>query len=151
MDAFLIPRGFDTRQETHNGRLHDFFRMLPEKTLLTGVCPGFWIYGAMGLLDGSPPPTERSPLGWKPQNSARCRSTGWRRSRPQPASPTPAWSMPGSSSARAALLQAWRWASTSSAAQAMTSRCEVARVMQYKAAYDIYKDDYKDDVEYADA
>jgi hypothetical protein len=29
----------------------------------------------------------------------------------------------------------------------MTSRCEVARVMEYKAAHDLYKDD----VEYADS
>jgi len=40
MDAFLIPGGFGTRQEMHNGRLHDFIRALPEKTLITSVCTG---------------------------------------------------------------------------------------------------------------
>jgi putative intracellular protease/amidase len=29
MDAFLIPGGFGTRQEMHNGRLHEFVRALP--------------------------------------------------------------------------------------------------------------------------
>ena len=54
MDAFLIPGGFGTWQEMHNGPLHEFIRALPEKTLPTGVCSGSWIYGAMGLLDGKP-------------------------------------------------------------------------------------------------
>ncbi len=52
MDAFLIPGGFGTRQETYNANLHDFIRRLPETTLLTSVCTGSWIYGEMGLLDG---------------------------------------------------------------------------------------------------
>jgi transcriptional regulator GlxA family with amidase domain len=52
MDAFLIPGGFGTRQEMHNRRLHEFVRSLPETTLLTSVCTGSWIYGRMGLLDG---------------------------------------------------------------------------------------------------
>jgi transcriptional regulator GlxA family with amidase domain len=52
MDAFLIPGGFGTRQEMHNRRLHAFIRSLPEATLLTSVCTGSWVYGRMGLLDG---------------------------------------------------------------------------------------------------
>src|SRR5438132_7777332 len=51
MDAFLVPGGFGTRQELHNERLHEFIRSLPETTMLTSVCTGSWIYGAMGLLD----------------------------------------------------------------------------------------------------
>jgi len=43
MDAFLIPGGFGTRQETYNGNLHRFIRELPDKTLLTSVCTGSWI------------------------------------------------------------------------------------------------------------
>ena len=54
MDAFLIPGGFGTRQEMHNRRLHAFIRSLPEETLLTSVCTGSWVYGRMGLLDGLP-------------------------------------------------------------------------------------------------
>ena len=30
MNAFLIPGGFGTRQETRNGRLHEYIRSLPE-------------------------------------------------------------------------------------------------------------------------
>lgn len=54
LDAFLIPGGFGTRQETYNARLHDFIRSLPEATLITSVCTGSWIYARMGLLDGLP-------------------------------------------------------------------------------------------------
>lgn len=52
MDAFLIPGGFGTRQEMHNRRLHEFIRSLTESTLLVSVCTGSWVYGSMGLLDG---------------------------------------------------------------------------------------------------
>ena len=31
MDAFLIPGGFGTRQETRNGRLHDYIRALRKR------------------------------------------------------------------------------------------------------------------------
>lgn len=73
IDAFLIPGGFGTRQETNNGRLHEFIRGLPEKTLLVSVCTGSWIYGRMGLLDGraatnrkEPDRLEKSQLGKVP-------------------------------------------------------------------------------------
>jgi transcriptional regulator GlxA family with amidase domain len=52
MDAFLIPGGYGTRQELHNTRLHEYIRSLPQNCLLTSVCTGSWIYGKMGLLDG---------------------------------------------------------------------------------------------------
>ena len=61
MNAFLIPGGFGTRQETHNSRLHQFIRSLPESTLLTSVCTGSWIYGQMGLLDGLPATNRKEP------------------------------------------------------------------------------------------
>src|SRR5215467_993029 len=61
MDAFLIPGGFGTRQEMHNGRLHEFIRELPERTLLVSVCTGSWVYGAMGLLDGLPATNRKEP------------------------------------------------------------------------------------------
>lgn len=54
MDAFLIPGGIGSRTEMHNGRLFDFIKRLPEKTLLVSVCTGSWIYGVLGLLDGLP-------------------------------------------------------------------------------------------------
>src|ERR1039458_6676174 len=61
LDAFLIPGGFRTRQEMHNRRLHRFIREQPDSTLLTSVCTGSWIYGAMGLLDGLPATNRKEP------------------------------------------------------------------------------------------
>ena len=73
MDAFLIPGGYGTRQELYNRRLHDYVRSLPESTLLTSVCTGSWIYGKMGLLDGlqatnrkEPDRVEQTPPGMTP-------------------------------------------------------------------------------------
>ena len=73
MDAFLIPGGFGTRQELHNERLHEFIRAQPESTMLTSVCTGSWIYGTMGLLDGiaatnrkEPDRVEQTPPGMTP-------------------------------------------------------------------------------------
>ena len=61
MDAFLIPGGFGTRQETHNQRLHEYIRALPESTLITSVCTGSWIYAQMGLLDGKTAANRKEP------------------------------------------------------------------------------------------
>jgi transcriptional regulator GlxA family with amidase domain len=61
MDAFLIPGGFGTRQEMYNRRLQDFVRALPERCLLTSVCTGSWVYGRMGLLDGLPATNRKEP------------------------------------------------------------------------------------------
>ncbi|EWH23125.1 DJ-1/PfpI family protein [Bacillus haynesii] len=61
MDAFLIPGGFGTRQETNNKRLHQFIRSLPESTLLVSVCTGSWIYGRIGLLNGLSATSRKEP------------------------------------------------------------------------------------------
>lgn len=61
MDAFLIPGGAGTRQETWNTRLHDYIDALPATCLLTSVCTGSWIYGHMGLLDGIPATNRKEP------------------------------------------------------------------------------------------
>src|SRR5919201_3151393 len=61
MNAFLIPGGFGTRQEMHNRRLHEFVRSLPESCLLTSVCTGSWVFGVMGLLDGLPATNRKEP------------------------------------------------------------------------------------------
>ncbi|HET9117283.1 MAG TPA: DJ-1/PfpI family protein, partial [Pseudonocardiaceae bacterium] len=61
MDAFLIPGGFGLRQEIRNTRLHEFIHSLPQRTLLTSVCTGSWIYGQMGLLDGLPATSRKEP------------------------------------------------------------------------------------------
>jgi transcriptional regulator GlxA family with amidase domain len=61
MDAFLIPGGFGTRQEMHNRNLHAFILGLPDDCLLTSVCTGSWIYARMGLLDGLPATNRKEP------------------------------------------------------------------------------------------
>lgn len=61
LDAFLIPGGVGTRQETYNKRLHNYIRSLPQSCLITSVCTGSWIYGAMGLLDGVKATNRKEP------------------------------------------------------------------------------------------
>jgi transcriptional regulator GlxA family with amidase domain len=61
MNAFLIPGGFGTRQEIHNQRLHEFIHSLPADCLITSVCTGSWIYGQMGLLDGLSATNRKEP------------------------------------------------------------------------------------------
>ncbi|MGZ5914242.1 MAG: DJ-1/PfpI family protein [Hyphomicrobium sp.] len=91
MNAFLIPGGFGTRQETRNGRLHEYIRSLPEATLLTSVCTGSWIYGVMGLLDGKPATNRKEPDRLEASNF------GTPRSRPRPRSAVRGSSTPGAS------------------------------------------------------
>src|SRR5207245_2514460 len=140
LDAFLIPGGFGLRQEINNGRLHDFIRALPEKTLLASVCTGSWIYGRMGLLDGKaatnrkePDRVEASPGGKVPLDrlaeiAPKCRIS------------------------RARVVDAGRIITGGGIASGMevgfhllrragydeTFISEVARIMEYKAAYEIY-------------
>jgi transcriptional regulator GlxA family with amidase domain len=61
LDAFLIPGGSGSRQETHNRRLHEYIEALPGTTLLASVCTGSWVYGQMGLLDGLPATNRKEP------------------------------------------------------------------------------------------
>lgn len=61
LDAFVIPGGFGTRQETYNKRLHNYIESLDDSVLLTSVCTGSWIYGAMGLLDNIPATSRKEP------------------------------------------------------------------------------------------
>lgn len=61
MDAFLIPGGFGTRQEVHNRRLHEFILSLSKSCLLTSVCTGSWVYDKLGLLDGLPATNRKEP------------------------------------------------------------------------------------------
>jgi transcriptional regulator GlxA family with amidase domain len=143
MDAFLIPGGYGTRQEMHNRRLHEFIRSLPEATLLTSVCTGSWIYARMGLLDGlaatnrkEPDRIEAKPPGMVPidrlaQIAPKCRVS------------------------RARVVDAGRIVSAGGIASGMEMGFyllrragydepfidEVARVMEYKAAYDVYRGD----------
>ena len=143
MDAFLIPGGFGTRQEMHNARLHGFIRSLPASCLLTSVCTGSWIYGKMGLLDGlaatnrkEPDRVEQSAHGKVPidrlaEIAPRCRIS------------------------RARVVDAGRLITAGGISSGMemgfhllkragyseTWIREVARVMEYQAAFDLYRDD----------
>jgi len=143
MDAFLIPGGFGTRQELHNGRLHEYIRELPETTLLTSVCTGSWIYGAMGLLDGLPATNRKEPD----------------RLEASPAGKVPidrlADIAPGCRISRARVVDAGRIITAGGITSGMEmgfhllSRAgypdeligEVARVMEYSAAWELYRDD----------
>lgn len=143
MDAFLIPGGFGTRQEMHNRRLHEFITDLPDSTLLTSVCTGSWIYGVMGLLDGvtatnrkEPDRLEAGPNGMVPIDRL-------------------AQIAPACTISRARVVDAGRIVTAGGIASGMEmgfhllrragydegTIAEVARVMEYSDAWDVYKDD----------
>jgi transcriptional regulator GlxA family with amidase domain len=145
MDAFLIPGGFGTRQEMHNRRLHDFIRSLPESTLLASVCTGSWIYGHMGLLDGlsatnrkEPDRAESSPTGMVPLDRL-------------------AKIAPACRISRARVVDAGRLVTAGGIASGMEMGfhllrragyteefvAEVARVMEYQKAYELYRKDFE--------
>jgi len=143
MDAFLIPGGFGTRQEMHNRNLHEFVNMLPDSCLLTSVCTGSWIYGRMGMLDGlaatsrkEPDRLEASAAGKVPIDRL-------------------AEIAPACQISRARVVDAGRVITAGGIASGMELGfhllrragydeefiSEVARVMEYAAAYDRYRDD----------
>src|SRR5262249_57566789 len=41
--------------------VEEFSRTLPEQTLLVSVCTGSWVYGRMGLLDGKAATNRKEP------------------------------------------------------------------------------------------
>src|SRR5438874_1690040 len=143
MNAFLIPGGFGTRQEINNGRLHEFIRSLPESCWLTSVCTGSWIYGKMGLLDGlpatnrkEPDRVEANPPGMVPIDRL-------------------AKIAPRAKVSRARVVDSGRIVTAGGIASGMEMGfhllrragygeeliSEVARVMEYSAAYELYRDD----------
>ena len=145
MDAFLIPGGFGTRQEMHNGRLHEFVRALPETTLLASVCTGSWVYGRMGLLDGvcatnrkEPDRIEASGFGQVPIDRL-------------------AEIAPACRISRARVVDAGRIVTAGGIASGMELGfhllrragydegfiSEVARVMEYHHAYELYRSDFE--------
>lgn len=143
MDAFLIPGGYGTRQEMHNLRLHEYIRSLPDKTLLTSVCTGSWIYGRMGLLDGLPATNRKEP------DAVEAGSRGM----------VPierlAKIAPAAKISRARIVDAGRLITGGGISAGMEMGfhllrragyeesfiADVARVMEYSAAYEVYRDD----------
>jgi transcriptional regulator GlxA family with amidase domain len=143
MDAFLIPGGFGTRQEIRNGRLHAFVRSLPESTLLTSVCTGSWVYGVMGLLDGlpatnrkEPDRVESGPNGKVPIDRLADLAPGCRISRARVVDAGRIITAGGITSGMEMgfhLLRRAGWDEDQIG--------EVARVMEYTQAYEVYRDD----------
>jgi transcriptional regulator GlxA family with amidase domain len=143
LDALLIPGGFGTRQEMYNGRLHEYIRSLPASCLLTSVCTGSWVYGQMGLLDGlsatnrkEPDRLEASDLGKVPihrlaEIAPACRISGAR-----VVDTGRIITAGGIASGMELGLHLLRRAGYSE-----TVLDEVARVMEYREAYRLYKDD----------
>jgi transcriptional regulator GlxA family with amidase domain len=143
MDAFLIPGGFGTRQEVYNGRLHDFIRSLPETTLLTSVCTGSWVYGHMGLLDGLPATNrkehdkvESGPNGKVPLDRLADIAPEAKISRARVVDAGRIITAGGITSGMEMGFHLLRRAGWDEGAIA-----EVARVMEYTAAYDVYRED----------
>ena len=143
LDAFVIPGGFGTRQELHNRRLHDYVRSLPEECLLTSVCTGSWIYGALGLLDGlpatnrkEPDRAEASPPGMVPIDRLAKIAPACRISRARVVDAGRIVTAGGISSGMELGFHLLRRAGYD---EAFVS--EVARVMEYGAAYELYRDD----------
>jgi transcriptional regulator GlxA family with amidase domain len=143
MDAFLIPGGFGTRQEVSNRRLHEFIAALPEECLLTSVCTGSWIYGRMGLLDGLPATNRKEPD--RAESGANGKVPIDRLADIAPACRI----------SRARVVDAGRIVTAGGIASGMEMGfhllrragydeqfiAEVARVMEYSAAYDVYRED----------
>jgi transcriptional regulator GlxA family with amidase domain len=143
MDAFLIPGGFGTRQEVHNRRLHEFVRELPTSTLLTSVCTGSWVYGIMGLLDGLPATNrkepdriEAGPNGKVPLDRLGDIAPACRLSRARVVDAGRIITAGGITSGMEMGFHLLRRAGYDE-----TFISEVARVMEYSAAYDVYRQD----------
>jgi transcriptional regulator GlxA family with amidase domain len=147
MDAFLIPGGFGTRQEMHNRRLFSYIKSLPETTLLTSVCTGSWIYARMGLLDGlaatnrkEPDRLESSSLGMVPIDRLAKLAPTCRVSRARVVDSGRLITAGGIAAGMEMGFHLLR-----RAGYAEDWIADIARTMEYKAAYDIYRRD----VEYA--
>ena len=143
MDALLIPGGFGTRQEIYNGRLHSYIRDLPSSTLLTSVCTGSWVYGQMGLLDGLPATSrkegdsaEQSVTGLVPIERLAAIAPKARISRARVVDAGRVITAGGIASGMELGFHLLRRAGYSE--EFIT---EVARVMEYQAAYALYRDD----------
>jgi transcriptional regulator GlxA family with amidase domain len=143
MDAFLIPGGFGTRQEMFNRRLHEFISALPDECLLTSVCTGSWVYAQMGLLDGlpatnrkEPDRVESGPSGKVPIDRLAELAPACRVSRARVVDAGRIVTAGGITSGMEMGFYLLRRAGYSE--EFVT---DVARVMEYAAAYDLYRDD----------
>jgi transcriptional regulator GlxA family with amidase domain len=143
MDAFLIPGGFGTRQELYNRRLHEYVRSLADSTLLTSVCTGSWVYGKMGLLDGlpatnrkEPDRVESGPAGMVPIDRLARIAPAARISRARVVDAGRIITAGGITSGMEMGFHLLRRAGYDEAFVG-----EVARVMEYQKAYELYRED----------
>ncbi|WP_373233059.1 DJ-1/PfpI family protein [Cohnella sp.] len=143
MDAFLIPGGFGTRQEMNNGSLHRYIESLPEKCLLTSVCTGSWVYGKMGLLDGiaatnrkEPDRLEASQMGKVPIERLAEIAPACRISRARVVDSGRIITGGGIASGMEMGFHLLRRAGYE---ESFIS--DVARIMEYHAAYEVYRND----------
>ena len=143
LDAFLIPGGFGTRQEVYNLRLHEYIRSLPDATLLTSVCTGSWVYGRMGLLDGlpatnrkEPDRVEAGPNGKVPIDRLADIAPACRISR---ARVVDAGRMITAGGITSGMEMGFHLLRRAGYADGFVT--EVARVMEYTAAYNVYRED----------
>jgi transcriptional regulator GlxA family with amidase domain len=149
MDAFLIPGGFGTRQEMHNDRLHAFIAGLPEACLLTSVCTGSWIYAKLGLLDGRAATNRKEPDRLEASNMGKVPIERLREMAPK------------CRVSRARVVDSGRIVTAGGICSGMEMGFhllrragydekfigEVARVMEYSKAYDVYREDIEYDGE----
>jgi transcriptional regulator GlxA family with amidase domain len=143
LDAFLIPGGFGTRQEVYNQRLHEYIRSLPDATLLTSVCTGSWVYGRMGLLDGlsatnrkEPDRIEAGPNGKVPIDRLADIAPACRISR---ARVVDAGRIITAGGITAGMEMGFHLLRRAGYDEGFVF--EVARVMEYTAAYEVYRED----------
>lgn len=147
IDAFLIPGGFGTRQEIYNKRLHSYIESLDKNTLLTSVCTGSWIYGHMGLLDGISATsrkegdnTENSELGIVPIDRLSKIAPSCKVSR---ARVVDSGNIITGGGIAAGMEVGFHLLRRSGYDEHFLS--EVARIMEYKEAYELYKNDIEYD------
>ncbi len=143
MDAFLIPGGAGTRAEAYNAHLHEYVRSLSPTTLLVSVCTGSWVYARMGLLDGiaatsrkEPDRQEATPPGMVPIDRLALLAPACRVSRARVVDAGRILTAGGISAGMEMGFHLLRRAGYDEGFVR-----EVARVMEYTQAYDLYRDD----------
>ena len=127
----------------YNQRLHEYIRSLPDATLLTSVCTGSWVYGRMGLLDGLPATNrkepdriEAGPNGKVPIDRLADIAPACRISR---ARVVDAGRMITAGGITSGMEMGFDLLRRAGYAEGFVA--EVARVMEYTAAYDVYRED----------
>jgi transcriptional regulator GlxA family with amidase domain len=146
LDALVIPGGFGTRQEMHNRNLQRYIRDLPADCLLTSVCTGSWIYAKMGLLDGLPATNRKEPdrleasdMGKVPLARLAEIAPACKISRARVVDPGRIITAGGIASGMELGLHLLERAGYS---EKLVE--DVARVMEYSAAWQLYKPDLED-------